>query len=222
MGYTPNFIHEERFQPYEIESVTTEQGRKYWVPDASEPYESVTTALGNQPGKKQAIQEWRNRVGFEEANRISRIATTRGTAVHSIIEDYLDNKPDYLENRMPDAVVMFKTLQPILDKAISKVYMQESPLWSHKYRLAGRVDCVAEVNGKLTVVDFKTSMKPKKRDWITDYYLQTAAYSHMIHELYGEMPSQTVIFIAVQDSSPQIFVGDPNVHIQHSFFKERL
>ena len=216
------FIHEERFQSYEIESVTTEQGRKYWVPDASEPYESVTTALGNQPGKKQAIQEWRNRVGDEEANRISRIATTRGTAVHSIIEDYLDNKPDYLKNRMPDAVVMFKTLQPILDKAIAKVYMQESPLWSHQYRLAGRVDCVAEVNGKLTVVDFKTSMKPKKRDWITDYYLQTAAYSHMIHELYGEMPSQTVIFIAVQDSTPQIFVGDPNVHIQHSFFKERL
>ena len=216
------FIHEERFQPYEIESVTTEQGRKYWVPDASEPYESVTTALGNQPGKKQAIQEWRNRVGDDEANRISRIATTRGTAVHSIIEDYLDNKPDYLKNRMPDAVVMFKTLQPILDKAIAKVYMQESPLWSHQYRLAGRVDCVAEVNGKLTVVDFKTSMKPKKRDWITDYYLQTAAYSHMIHELYGEMPSQTVIFIAVQDSTPQIFVGDPNVHIQHSFFKERL
>ena len=65
---------------------------------------------------------------------------------------------------MPDAVVMFKQLQPILDRSISKVYMQEAPLWSYKYRLAGRVDCVADIKGKLTVVDFKTSMKPKKKE----------------------------------------------------------
>ena len=123
---------------------------------------------------------------------------------------------------MPDAVVMFKQLQPILDKSISKVYMQEAPLWSYKYRLAGRVDCVADIKGKLTVVDFKTSMKPKKKEWVIDYFLQTAAYSHMIEEMYGETVDQTVIFIAVEDRDPQIFVGDPRIDITHEFFEQRI
>jgi genome maintenance exonuclease 1 len=185
-------------------------------------YESVTTALGNQPGKKEGLMEWRRRIGEAEANRISRKAAGRGTAVHQIIEDYLNNLDDPIKDKMPDAVVMFKQLQPILDKSISKVYMQEAPLWSYKYRLAGRVDCVADIKGKLTVVDFKTSMRPKKREWVADYFLQTAAYSHMIGEMYGETVDQTVIFIAVEDRDPQIFVGDPHTDITHEFFEQRI
>ena len=215
------FIHEERFDVYSIEAITTDSGRRYKVPNG-EMYESVTTALGNQPGKKEGLMEWRRRVGNDEANRISRKAAGRGTAVHSIIEDYLNNKEDPCKDMMPDAVVMFKQLQPILDKSISKVYMQEAPLWSDKYRLAGRVDCIADIKGKLSVVDFKTSMKIKKREWVKDYFLQTAAYSHMIKEMYGDTVDQTVIFIAVEDKDPQIFVGDPHTDIQDSFFKERI
>jgi len=215
------FIHEERFDVYSIEAITTDSGRRYKVPNG-EMYESVTTALGNQPGKKEGLMEWRRRVGNDEANRISRKAAGRGTAVHSIIEDYLNNKEDPCKDMMPDAVVMFKQLQPILDKSISKVYMQEAPLWSDKYRLAGRVDCIADIKGKLSVVDFKTSMKIKKREWVKDYFLQTAAYSHMIEEMYGDTVDQTVIFIAVEDRDPQIFVGDPHTDIQDSFFQERI
>ena len=215
------FIHEERFDVYSIEAITTDSGRRYKVPNG-EMYESVTTALGNQPGKKEGLMEWRRRVGNDEANRISRKAAGRGTAVHSIIEDYLNNKEDPCKDMMPDAVVMFKQLQPILDKSISKVYMQEAPLWSDKYRLAGRVDCIADIKGKLSVVDFKTSMKIKKREWVKDYFLQTAAYSHMIQEMYGDTVDQTVIFIAVEDRDPQIFVGDPHTDIQDSFFQERI
>jgi len=215
------FIHEDRFEVHSIEAVTTESGRQYKIPNG-DMYESVTTALGNQPGKKEGLMEWRRRVGEAEANRISRKAAGRGTAVHQIIEDYLNNLEDPIKDKMPDAVVMFKQLQPILDKSISKVYMQEAPLWSYKYRLAGRVDCVADIKGKLTVVDFKTSMKPKKREWVTDYFLQTAAYSHMIGEMYGDTVEQTVIFIAVEDRDPQIFVGDPHTDITHEFFEQRI
>jgi len=215
------FIHEDRFEVHSIEAVTTESGRRYKIPNG-DMYESVTTALGNQPGKKEGLMEWRRRVGEAEANRISRKAAGRGTAVHQIIEDYLNNLDDPIKDKMPDAVVMFKQLQPILDKSISKVYMQEAPLWSYKYRLAGRVDCVADIKGKLTVVDFKTSMKPKKREWVTDYFLQTAAYSHMIGEMYGDTVEQTVIFIAVEDRDPQIFVGDPHTDITHEFFEQRI
>ncbi len=215
------FIHEDRFEVHSIEAVTTESGRRYKIPNG-DMYESVTTALGNQPGKKEGLMEWRRRVGDAEANRISRKAAGRGTAVHQIIEDYLNNLEDPVKDKMPDAVVMFKQLQPILDKSISKVYMQEAPLWSYKYRLAGRVDCVADIKGKLTVVDFKTSMKPKKKEWVIDYFLQTAAYSHMIEEMYGETVDQTVIFIAVEDRDPQIFVGDPQIDITHDFFKQRI
>ena len=215
------FIHEDRFEVHSIEAITTESGRRYKVPNG-EMLESITTALGNQPGKKEGLMKWRRRVGEDEANRISRKAAGRGTAVHQIIEDYLNNLEDPVKDKMPDAVVMFKQLQPILDKSISKVYMQEAPLWSYKYRLAGRVDCVADIKGKLTVVDFKTSMKPKKKEWVIDYFLQTAAYSHMIEEMYGETVDQTVIFIAVEDRDPQIFVGDPRIDITHEFFEQRI
>jgi len=215
------FLHEDRFEVHSIEAVTTDSGRRYKIPNG-DMYESVTTALGNQPGKKESLMEWRRRVGEAEANRISRKAAGRGTAVHQIIEDYLNNLEDPIKDKMPDAVVMFKQLQPILDKSISKVYMQEAPLWSYKYRLAGRVDCVADIKGKLSVVDFKTSMKPKKREWVTDYFLQTAAYSHMIGEMYGDTVEQTVIFIAVEDRDPQIFVGDPHADITHEFFTQRI
>ena len=215
------FIHEDRFEVHSIEAIRTESGRRYKLPNG-EMLESITTALGNQPGKKEGLMKWRRRVGEKEANRISRKASGRGTSVHSIIEDYLNNTEDPCKDRMPDAVVMFKQLQPILDKSISKVYMQEAPLWSYKYKLAGRVDCVADIKGKLTVVDFKTSMRLKKREWVTDYFLQTAAYSHMIEEMYGETVDQTVIFIAVEDNDPQIFVGDPKTDITHEFFEQRI
>ena len=226
------FIHEDKFELYEIEAITTSEGRQYKVPnllsgtDSFGPsdvlYESVTTALGKQPGRMESLREWRKRVGWDEANRISRKAAGRGTAVHTIIENYLNNVEDPCKARMPDAVAMFKSLQPILDKSISKVYMQEAPLWSYKYRLAGRVDCVADIKGKLSVVDFKTSMKIKKREWVKDYFLQTAAYSHMIQEMYGDTVDQTVIFIAVEDKDPQIFIGDPKTDITHEFFEQRI
>ena len=115
------FIHEDKFELYEIEAITTPEGRQYKIPNGPSDvlYESVTTALGKQPGRMESLREWRKRVGWDEANRISRKAAGRGTAVHTIIENYLNNVEDPCKARMPDAVAMFKSLQPILDKSIS-------------------------------------------------------------------------------------------------------
>lgn len=215
------FMHDDRYNPVDLKATTTPEGRRYQTP-SGELYESVTTALGKDPEKKRSLMEWRKRVGNEEANRISRLASTRGTAMHTICENYLNNEEDYIGKAMPNAIDMFRTIQPVLNKAISKVYMQECALYSDEYRLAGRVDCIADIQGKLTVVDFKTSMRKKKREWVKDYYLQTAAYSFMFEEMYQEKVEQTLILIAVQDDSPQIFMGDPYKYKDDDFFTNRI
>ena len=218
---TTKFKHENRYVPVDMEATTTPEGRRYKTP-SGDLYESITTVLGNNPEKKKGLMEWRKRVGEKEANRISRLASTRGTAMHTICENYLNNDEDYIGKAMPNAIDMFRTIQPVLDEAITKVYMQECALYSDTYRLAGRVDCIADIRGELTVVDFKTSMKKKKREWVHDYYLQTAAYSFMFEEMYGEKVDQTLILIAVQDEEPQIFVGNPYKYKGDVFFTERL
>ena len=123
---------------------------------------------------------------------------------------------------MPDAIAMFRSIQPLLDKSIEKIYMQEAPLWSNKYQLAGRVDCIATCLKKLSVIDFKTSMKPKKREWVEDYFLQGSAYSFMFEEMYNTKIEQVVLFVAVEESEPQIFMDNPYKYINHNFFNERL
>jgi len=215
------FIHDDTFKPVDLECTTTPEGRRYKTP-SGELYESITTALGKDPKKEKSLMEWRERVGAPEANRISRLASTRGTAMHTICENYLNNEQDYISKAMPNAVVMFRTIQPILDKAITRVYMQECSLYSDVYRLAGRVDCIADIKGKLSVLDFKTSTRTKKREWIKDYYLQTAAYSFMFEEMYGKSIDQVVIIIAVENENPQIFIDDPYKYKDDSFFQERI
>jgi genome maintenance exonuclease 1 len=220
------FIHEDRFEKYDIEAITTEEGRRYRVPNGPSEvlYESVTTALGNLPGKKEGLMEWRRKVGEAEANRISHQSASRGTAVHKMLEDFIDNVSleDIIKGQMPDAVQMFFNIQPILLQSIQKVFMQECALFSHEYRLAGRVDMVCQINNKLTVLDFKTSRKTKKREWIEDYFLQCATYSYMIEEMYGERVEQNIILIAVEGDSPQIFMSDPYKYKEHEFFTSRL
>lgn len=217
MGY----IHNNRFKPYELTSIEGKDGRVYKVP-GGQLYESITTALGKNPEKKKSLQEWRERVGEREANKISSQAAKRGTAVHKIAENYLNNEPTYNWGFMPNIVSMFNDLKPHLDKNISEVYMQECPLFSHKYKLAGRTDCIAMWDGKLSVVDFKTSTREKKREWIHDYFLQGAAYSFMFEEMYGTAIEQVVILIACEESHAQLFIDNPYEHEQDPFFTGRL
>ncbi len=182
---------------------TTDTGRTYKCPDGSS-FNSVTTVL--KVLSEDAIQAWRRRVGEDVANKIGVRAANRGTAVHSIIERYLDNDIEYDKDVMPDVLSTFKDVQPILDEHISEILGLEAPLYSKHLKLAGRVDCVGVFDNKLSIIDFKTSRKIKKKEWIHNYFAQASAYAIMFEERTGIPVPQLVIIIAVDNEEPQVFV----------------
>jgi genome maintenance exonuclease 1 len=157
--------------------------------------------------------EWRQRVGEEVANKISKQATSRGTNVHTLCEHYLNNEPKPPGVVMPDAKEMFISLKPLLDK-INNIHYQEVGLWSTQLGLAGRVDCIAEYEGVLSVIDFKTSKKLKDIKDIQDYFWQTTAYALMYEELVGQPIDDIVIIMAVQDSEAVVFKQKTQDHIE--------
>lgn len=197
-------------QIQDLKSETFPDGKRYYVTPDGHKLPSVTTVVGAQ--KKQSIMEWRARVGEVEANRISKQATSRGTNVHTICENYLNNKQDYMSGIMPDAVEFFLPIKPYLNK-INNIHYQEQALWSLQLGLAGRVDCIAEYEGELSVIDFKTSARVKKRESVEDYFWQTAAYALMYEELVGKPINNLVIIMAVKDSAPIIFKEKTEDHI---------
>lgn len=188
----------------ELKAITTEHGRRYITPDGLK-YPSVTTVLGAQPEKKAGLLAWRKRVGEEEANKISHRASTRGTAVHELAENYLNNKEDWADGFMPANIFSFNAIKPILDDHVDNIYWQEAPLYSDKLKTAGRVDMICEWKGELAIVDFKTSRKPKKREWITDYFLQMAFYSAALFEQTGLVAKKGVIVMTVDDNPSEVF-----------------
>lgn len=186
-----------------MKAVTTDSGRKYETPEGIN-LPSITTVLSIL--SRDSIAKWRKRVGEEEANKISTRASGRGTRVHEIIEKYLDNDPNYKEGYTPDIIQSFLAVQNILDGRISKIYAQEAPLYSTHLGVAGRVDCVAEFDGERSIIDFKTSMKPKKLDWIKNYFMQESAYAIMWEERTGQPITQLVTIISVDNAEPQVFI----------------
>ena len=197
-----NFIHEP-VQLVELQSTTAESGRLYQAPDGQQ-LPSITTVLSIL--SRDGIAAWRAKVGDEQADKIMHRASTRGTAVHELIEKYIDNEETYRDGYTPDIISSFLDLKPILDERIGKVYAQEAPLYSTHLGVAGRVDCVAEFDGKLSIIDFKTSRKPKQAKWITNYYMQEAAYAVMWEERTGLPITQLVTLITVDGNPPQIFI----------------
>ena len=185
----------------DLKAKTTAQGRRYFV--EGNAYPSVTTVIGEM--KKKSILEWRRKVGEEEANAISKRATTRGNKCHKLAEDYLSNKP---LDRYKDDVLslgMFHQIRPYIDK-INNIHALEESLYSHTLKLAGRVDCIAEYDNELAIIDFKTSTKFKREEWIQDYFSQETAYAIMFQELTGLKVKQLVTIIATEQGTPQIFV----------------
>lgn len=192
----------------DLKSQTLSDGKRYYtLPDGTN-LPSVTTVLGAM--KKDAIMAWRKRVGEDVANAISKKATSRGTNVHTLCERYLNNDP--LGDIMPDAKEMFNDIKPLLNQ-INNIHYQEQALWSKNLGLAGRVDCIAEFAGTLSVIDFKTSKKVKSVKDIEDYFWQTAAYALMYEELVGTPIDQLVIIMAVENSKPLLFVQKTEDHI---------
>jgi PD-(D/E)XK nuclease superfamily len=194
----------------DLKSETFPDGKRYYALEDGTRLPSVTTVVGAK--KKQSILEWRKRVGEDEANRISRQASSRGTNVHTICENYLNNKQDYLQGIMPNAMEFFLSIRPYLN-LIDNIHYQEQALWSKNIGMAGRVDCIAEYKGKLSVIDFKTSSRPKKREDVLDYFWQCTAYALMYEELIGTPIDDLVVIMAVEDSSPIIFKEKTADHV---------
>jgi genome maintenance exonuclease 1 len=196
----------------DLKSETFPDGKRYYTLEDGTKLPSVTTVIGLQ--KKKAIMEWRKRVGEEKANQISRQASSRGTNVHTLCERYLNNEP--LGDIMPDAKEMFRSLRPHLDR-INNIHYQETALWSKTLEMAGRVDCIAEYEGKLSVIDFKTSKRIKTLEDISDYFWQTTAYALMYEELIGQPIHDLVVIMAVENEQPLIFKQKTEDHIDGLF-----
>lgn len=196
------FIHCPPKELPKLISETQPNGTRHYVTPNGVKLPSVTTVTGAK--KKKSIMEWRNRVGEQEANRISRAASGRGNRVHNLAEKYLRNEKMELRSEMPDSLVMFRSLMPSMQR-INNIHYIEEILWSEKIGLAGRVDLIAEWDGVLSVIDFKTSKKIKTREDIPDYFAQCTAYSMMYEEQVGFPIDQIVVIMAVENAFPLIF-----------------
>lgn len=196
---------------YGFESLPTENidGKRYYVTPTGEKYPSVTSVTGLL--SRDGIKKWRKRVGEKTANKISTQAARHGTSAHQLFEDYIrgDNFEEKFKGAMPTTQQAFISLEKELNQ-IGVVHGLESPLYSHNLQLAGRVDCIAEWNGKLSVIDFKTSAKPKKEEWIQNYFIQETAYAKMFEELTGETIHAIITMIAVSNGSSQLFIEQPS------------
>ena len=185
----------------------------------TESQETLVDAVNSIEDKAFFFQEYRfvatagqtTFSGNDVANQIMRTAAKRGTAVHELAENYLNNEE--LSNQDVLPLAMFTILKPELDN-INNIVLQEGALYSDKWGVAGRVDCIAEYDGKLSIIDFKTSSKLKEESWIKGYFMQCSAYAVMYEERTGIPVSQIVIMIAVDSEHPQVFIKKRNDYIK--------
>ena len=199
-----NFVDVALDNHVEVEAVDRDGTRFYPIPGADKYYPSVTSITSFK--NAQFFQKWRSRIGETEANRITARATQRGTAFHALSEEYFKgelNIDKYLENN-PLSVRMFQSAKSTLNR-IDNIHCLETFLYSHYLGLAGRVDCIAEFDGELAVIDFKTSTKEKKENWIEHYFVQETAYAAMFLERSGLEVKKIVTLIATEDSTIQVF-----------------
>jgi len=184
-------------------------GKRYYLTPSGGKYPSITTVIGSNPEKKAGIAKWRRNVGEEKANRISTRAASRGTDFHLMCEDWLNNEYDeekFKGKHLP--LVMFKNTKTTLSR-INNIYAQEVALYSDHLEIAGRVDCIAEFDGELSIIDFKTSAKEKKLKWIEDYLIQETAYACMLYERYKLKVKKIVTIIACESGDTQVFIETP-------------
>ena len=194
--------------PIEMTAKMVDGKRLYSTPDGKF-YPSITTVIGNNAKKQAGLARWRARVGKEKAAAISTRSATRGTNFHSIVEDYLNkdlNIEEYKETPLP--VVMFEQTKKTLDR-ISNIYLQEAALYSDNLEVAGRVDCIADFDGVLSIIDFKTSAEPKREAYLYDYFVQETAYACCLQELYGITVKQLVTIVACENGETQVVIKPP-------------
>lgn len=174
------FLYDFFDQLENIENTDTENGRFYTTP-SGERYWSVTTVLGRAMDMT-GIEQWRDRIGHAEAAKVLRQAGVRGTAIHDLAEKYLLSVPNYDRKAMPFNKMSFKPIRVQLDKHLGTIHAIEAPLYSDKLKIAGRVDLIGTWDGKLAIIDFKTSRWPKPKEYFEKYFMQEALYAFMLFE----------------------------------------
>ncbi len=174
-----------------LERETIDGVRYYKVPDAEELLRLVSITSVTSHKNRQFFANWRKKIGEEEADKITRQATSRGTDMHTLVEHHLKN--ENLPGVQPLSEFLFKIAKPDLNR-INNVYTLEGSLYSKVLGIAGTVDCIAEFDGELAIIDFKTSKKPKPREWIEHYFVQCVAYACMFYEL-TEIPVKKLVII---------------------------
>ena len=203
--FVHNFIHVEQSPRVEIDSI-----RHYQTPAGT--FKSVTTILGEKLDKS-GLLAWKERVGEEEAARVSTQASRRGTAVHNLAEAYLMNEPNWKKGAMPVNLDTFSRIRPILDLNVGSIYGIEIPLYSARLKTAGTCDLLAGFRGINSVIDFKTSKRVKKEEDIEGYFVQACCYSLMAEELTELKFPQIVIIMSVDNEESLVFIKDRDQYV---------
>ena len=176
--------------------------RYYSIPNEDELVKLVSITSVTSHFNKEIFVNWRKKIGDEKANRITKAATVRGTDMHTLTENYLDNKE--LPKVPPISEFLFKIAKPKLN-LIDNIYALEGPLYSKQLGIAGTVDCIAEYDGELSIIDFKTSQKPKPREWIEHYFVQAMAYGCMLYEMKNIAVKKLVIIMACENGECVVY-----------------
>ena len=183
----------------ELKRVTIDGVRYYDVPDGNKLV-SITSVISWI--NREIFIGWRKRVGTQEADKITKASTSRGTDFHTLAEHYLKNEE--LPSVQPLSEYLFKQAKPQLS-LIDDIVALETSLYSQKLGVAGTVDCIAKYDGELSVIDFKTSKKPKPREWIDHYFVQCAAYACMFYEMTGQIVKKFVIIMSCEDGECVVY-----------------
>lgn len=205
------FTHLDIIKPHDVEVINGPKGRFYVSPTNGKHYPSITTMLGAK--EKPFLKEWRNMLGEDKAKKEMQRCADRGTAVHEMIEHYINNEENPTKGYAPEHIREFNQVRLKLNK-ITNVYTQEVALYSDTLKIAGRVDCIGEYEGKLAVIDFKTSNGDKKNSMIEDYWLQTTFYALAFQEMYGIQIDDLVIIMSTEKGIvPLVFKDRVDNHI---------
>lgn len=186
-----------------LQRETIDGVRYYKVPDNGEILKlfSITSVTSHK--NRQFFADWRKKIGEEKADKITRQATSRGTDMHSLVENYLYNIPE-LPQVQPLSEFLFKIAKPDLNR-INNIHALEGSMYSKVLGIAGTVDCIAEFDGELAIIDFKTSKKPKPVEWIEHYFVQCMAYGCMLYELTGLQVKKLVIIMACENGECVVY-----------------
>lgn len=192
----------------ELEQVSIDD-KRFYLTGSGEKFPSITTVLSENI--KGSIIEWRRRVGEEKANEVTRKATTRGKWFHTACENFLNNEEVKYKTFIQQE--QFNIFKPVLSR-INNIHALEKRMFSRQIKVAGQVDCVAEFDNNLSIIDFKTSSRPKEKEYIDNYFMQCTAYSFMFQEMYGINVETITVLISVDGSEPQVFIEKRDNYIQ--------